>query len=135
MLPTILLDTVGSDISNMLDILFFVGDILVLRLILRGKKKKNTIILLISDIIVRSIKPMTAYITPFSMRIGKTIIIIIKRIICSMMLLVAWGSIFCLPAKYPFRTLEIDTKGSVRTMAIRMGLASGSFSMVDAIKS
>ena len=42
MLPTILLDTVGSDISNMLDILFLVGDILVLRLILRGRKKKNT---------------------------------------------------------------------------------------------
>ena len=45
MLPTILLDTVGNDISNMLDILFFVGDNLVCKLILRGKKKKNTIIL------------------------------------------------------------------------------------------
>lgn len=84
---------------------------------------------------VRSIKPITAYITPLFISIGRTIIMIIRRMICSIILLVAWGSIFCLPAKYPFKTLEIDTKGRVKTKAIRMGPARGSFSSVVAIKS
>lgn len=62
-------------------------------------KNKNTIIDDISDIIVKSIKPMTACITDFSIRIGKTITIIMSLIICSTMLLVACGTMFCLPAK------------------------------------
>ena len=133
-LPTILLDTVGIEISKILFILSILGLILVLKLIFRGKKKKKTIILDISDAIVNKIKPITAYITPLSIRMGKTITIIISLIICSIMLLVAWGNIFCLPAKYPFKTLEIETNGKVKAMAIKIGPASGSFKRVVAIK-
>ena len=135
MLPTILLETVGMEISNIFDILSLLGAKLVFRLIRRGRKKKKTKILLISDNMVKRINPMTAYITPLSINIGKTIIIIISLIICSIMLLVACGNIFCLPAKYPFRTLEIDTKGNVRAKATNIGPARGSFSKVVAIKS
>ena len=42
---------------------------------------------------------------------------------------------FCFPAKYPFKTLEIDTNGSVSAIAIKIGPASGSFNNVVAIKS
>lgn len=59
----------------------------------------------------------------------------INLTICSMILLVACGTIFCLPAKYPFKTLEIETKGKVRAKAIIIGLALGSFKRLTAKKS
>ena len=40
-----------------------------------------------------------------------------------------------MPEKYPFKTLEIDTKGSVKAMAISIGPDLGSLSKFVAIKS
>lgn len=42
---------------------------------------------------------------------------------------------FCLPAKYPFKTDEIDTNGKVRAKASNIGEARGSLSKLIAIKS
>ena len=42
---------------------------------------------------------------------------------------------FCLPAKYPFKTDEMDTKGKVREKASNIGDARGSLSKLIAIKS
>lgn len=42
---------------------------------------------------------------------------------------------FCLPAKYPFKTEEIDTKGRVRAHAKSKGEVRGSLSKLVAIKS
>ena len=42
---------------------------------------------------------------------------------------------FCLPAKYPFKTDEMDTNGKVREKASNIGDARGSLSKLIAIKS
>ena len=105
------------------------------KLIFLGIKKINTMIEDISEMIVSKTKPITAFITDCSMSLGNTKIIITSRTICSMILLVAWGTIFCLPEKYPFKTLEIDTKGKVKAIAIKIGPAFGSFNRFIAIKS
>ena len=42
---------------------------------------------------------------------------------------------FCLPAKYPFKTLEMDTNGKVRAKAIIIGDVRGSLSKFVAKKS
>ena len=98
-------------------------------------KYKNTIIEDISESIVKRINPSTACITDFFINNGRIVIIIISRIICSIILLVAWGSIFCLPAKYPFNTDEMDTNGKVKAKASNIGDAKGSFKRFIAIKS
>lgn len=100
-----------------------------------GMKYKNTIIEDISESIVKRINPSTACITDFFINNGSIVIIIISRIICSIILLVAWGSIFCLPAKYPFNTDEMDTNGKVKAKASNIGDAKGSFKRFIAIKS
>ena len=59
---------------------------------------------------------------------------IISLIICSITLLVAWGTKFCFPAKYPFKTLDMDIKGRVKAIALSIISALGSLSKSVAIK-
>lgn len=135
MFPTILLDTEGSEISKISLVIPLVGVKSHLKFIFLGIKNKNTMIEDISDTIVSKTRPITAFITDCSISLGRIKIIIINLTICSIMLLVACGTIFCLPEKYPFKTLEIDTKGSVKAMAISIGPDFGSLSKFVAIKS
>ena len=85
----ILPDTVGIDISSIFLVSIIFGFKYPFIFIFLGKKKINTIILHISEAIVKRIKPHNAIVRLIFINLGITTKIIDNLIICSITLLVA----------------------------------------------